>query len=106
MPVRSALPPGHPSLTAGGSAQQNQGSSRCGTPPDASAGCAQSCRDPRPARCQTATRISARDRPSHSPAVTASSTAGLEGVDLGVGMPPREDESAGVKRAEHGGHLW
>ena len=29
------------------------------------------------------------DLPSHSPAVTASSTA-LEGVDLGVEMPPRE----------------
>jgi hypothetical protein len=38
---------GTPSLTAGGSAQQNQGSSRCGTPPAASAGSAQSGREPR-----------------------------------------------------------
>jgi 3-hydroxybutyrate dehydrogenase len=33
----------------GGSAQHNQASSRCGTPPASSAGSGQSCRDPRPA---------------------------------------------------------
>ena len=46
-----------------------------------------------------------RDRPSHSPAVTAFRTAPWEGADLGVEMPSREDESAGVKRVDYGGHL-
>ena len=97
---------GTPSLTAGGSAQQNQGSSRCGTPPAASAGFAQSVPGPETGeardrvedlRPESSLALPRRDGVQHG---------GLEGVDLGVGMPPREDESAGVERAEHGGHLW
>jgi len=47
------------------------------------AGSVQSCREPRPARRRTASKISARDRPSHSPAVTASSTAAWRASTLG-----------------------
>ena len=54
MPFRSAPPPGRRALRP---------AVRCGTPPATSAGSGQPCRDPRPARCQTASKISAPGSP-------------------------------------------